>query len=81
MRQIQASEAKARFLQLLDDVEGGETVVVTRRGKPVATIHPAVRHDQERVNEAIARIYALRRRTKPVTAQELISARDEGRKR
>lgn len=35
MRQIQASEAKSRFLQLLDEVEQGETIVITRHGKPV----------------------------------------------
>lgn len=36
-----ASEASRRFSAVLDSVEHGETVVVTRAGKRVATIAPA----------------------------------------
>ena len=81
MRQIQASEAKTRFLQLLDDVERGDTLIITRHGRPIARMSPSADGDQERVDRAIARIRALRQRTRRVTAAELISARDEGRKR
>jgi len=35
---ITVSEAKARFSEILKRVEAGETVVVTRHGKPVARI-------------------------------------------
>ena len=38
MKTVQASTAKAQFSELLDDVERGETVVITRHGKPVARI-------------------------------------------
>jgi len=34
MRQIQASEAKARLAQLLDEVERGETVIITGTAMP-----------------------------------------------
>ena len=41
MRTIAATEFKARCLSILDDVaETGETVVVTKRGKPVAQLKP-----------------------------------------
>jgi len=41
MRTIPATEFKARCLSILDDVaETGETVVVTKRGKPVAQLKP-----------------------------------------
>jgi prevent-host-death family protein len=40
MREIQASEAKAHLPRLLDDVERGETLIITRHGKPVARIVP-----------------------------------------
>ena len=40
MKHIQSSEAKARFSELLDQVEQGETIVITRHGKPVARIVP-----------------------------------------
>ncbi len=34
------ADAKARLSELIDKVEAGETVEITRRGKPVATIAP-----------------------------------------
>lgn len=41
MRTIPAGRFKAECLRLLDDVaETGETIVVTKRGKPVARIAP-----------------------------------------
>lgn len=44
MREIPAGEFKAKCLKLLDEVaESGEGIVVTKRGKPVATITPPPR--------------------------------------
>lgn len=41
-RVVSATEFKAHCLQLLDEVnEGGGTITVTKRGKPVATVGPA----------------------------------------
>jgi len=40
-RAISASQFKARCLALLDDVaESGQTLVITKRGKPVARVEP-----------------------------------------
>ena len=40
-RTIPASEFKAKCLALLDEVaETGETIIVTKRGKPVARVEP-----------------------------------------
>ena len=39
-RSIPASEFKAKCLALLDDVADGESLVVTKRGKPVARVVP-----------------------------------------
>lgn len=36
--QVTISEAKAHFAELLKAAEAGETIVVTRHGKPVARI-------------------------------------------
>ncbi|KAB2860240.1 MAG: type II toxin-antitoxin system Phd/YefM family antitoxin [Bauldia sp.] len=42
MRRLSATEAARRFSDLLDTIERtGETVVVERRGRPVASITPA----------------------------------------
>jgi prevent-host-death family protein len=40
LRSVQASDAKARFAELLTDVERGETVIITRHGKAIATLQP-----------------------------------------
>ena len=80
MRQIQASEAKVHLPQLLDDVERGETLIITRHGRPIARIVPEVDRRQEEIDKALAAIRELRKRTGKITVGELLSARDEGRK-
>ena len=56
MREIQASDAKARLPELLDEVEGGETLIVTRRGRAIARIVPEVNRRQEEVDRALTSI-------------------------
>jgi len=41
-------EAKTKLAELLDRVESGETVTITRRGKPVAKLVPAGVDAEER---------------------------------
>ncbi|HEY7578005.1 MAG TPA: type II toxin-antitoxin system prevent-host-death family antitoxin [Acetobacteraceae bacterium] len=80
MREIQASAAKVHLPQLLDDVERGETIVITRHGRAIARIVPEAVRRQEEVDQAIAAIRALRRRTGKITVDELLSARHAGHK-
>ena len=40
-RQLTATEAKTKFLALLDDVENGEEIEITRHGRLVARLMPA----------------------------------------
>jgi len=80
MRRIQASKAKAHLPQLLDEVERGETLVITRHGRAIARIVPEVDRRQEEIDQAIASIRALRERNARVTVEELLSARVEGRR-
>jgi len=80
MREIQASEAKTHLLGLLDEVERGETVIITRRGRRIARIVPETDRRQEEVDAALASIETVRKRTGRITLGELLSARDEGRK-
>ena len=81
MRQIQASEAKTRFLQLLDDVERGDTLIITRHGRRIARLIPETEHRQAEIDEVLAAIKALPSRRQHLSAAKLIAARDEGRKR
>ena len=80
MREIQASEAKAHLASLLDEVERGETVVITRHGKPIARIVPEAHRRQEEIDRAIENIKALRLSAGKITLDELLSARHEGHK-
>ena len=41
MREVQATEAKARLSELLRSVELGESIVITRHGTAVAHLVPA----------------------------------------
>ncbi|HEX3660236.1 MAG TPA: type II toxin-antitoxin system prevent-host-death family antitoxin [Acidobacteriaceae bacterium] len=80
MRQVQASEAKTRFLQLLDEVEKGDSFLITRHGKPVARITPEADRRQAEIEQALADLRALPSRRHRLTVVEILSARDEGRK-
>lgn len=61
MREVGAFEAKNKFGTLLDWVEKGEEIVITRRGKVVARLVPgATGIDREAAARAIARILARR---------------------
>lgn len=80
MRQIGAFEAKNTLGTLLDLVEQGEEVVITRRGRPVARLVrevPAV--DREKARRAAARILERSKRHSlgGIPIRDLV---DEGRR-
>ena len=81
MREIQASEAKTHLPQILDEVERGETVVITRHGRAIARLVPEAERRQAEIDEAVEGIMALRKRLKgKVTLDEMLSAVHEGHK-
>lgn len=62
MKEIGAFEAKNKFGQLLDWVEAGDQVVITRRGKVVARLVPPVDHfDRQAALDAAQRILTRRK--------------------
>lgn len=79
MKTVQASEAKTHFLRILDDVERGDTVIITRHGKPVARISPQPEVEEQRTERAIEGMRALRQRIGKLSVDEILSARNEGR--
>lgn len=79
MKEIGAFEAKNWFGQLLDWVEAGEDVVITRRGKAVARlVPPGATPDRERGRRAAQRIREMRRGVK-LGGLSLRALIDEGR--
>ena len=82
MREIGAFEAKNTLGTLLDLVQQGEQVVITRHGKPVARLVPEIAtRDSSAAKAAVERIRArARTRTsRSVTVEEWTGFRDEGR--
>lgn len=79
METVHASEPKTHFLRILDRVEQGETVVITRHGKPIARISPEGEIDRDKVRRAVEEMRALRNKTGRLSIEEILSARDEGR--
>jgi prevent-host-death family protein len=80
MRSVGAYEAKTHLARLLDEVAGGETIVITKHGVPVAQLTPPLTTEHMDVDTAIKALQELRQRVKPldgITIRELI---DEGRR-
>jgi prevent-host-death family protein len=80
MTTVSAYEAKTHLPQLIRAAERGETVIITRHGKPVAQLGPVQDQRRQEVAEVIARMKRARARRATVTVEEILSARDEGRK-
>ena len=82
MKTLQFTDAKARLSEVLDEVEGGEVINITRHGKTVARIVRPEIDERERRWRAIEDIRAWKKtgRKTGITLKDLLSARNEGRK-
>jgi prevent-host-death family protein len=84
MREVGAFEAKTHLSELLVAVEAGESITITRRGKAVAVLSPVAdeaNHRMERRQEAFRALKRLRHQIDGTfTLEDILSARDEGRK-
>lgn len=79
MATIGSFEAKTKFSALLERVEKGEQILITRRGKQVARLMPIATTGKEKVSAAMERLRKLRKGT---TLGDLCwkELRDAGRK-
>ena len=68
---IAASEAKAKFSELLDRVQNGESFSITLHGEEAAKLVPAKRPGREEIQEAIARMKAGRSVLNPPGKEKL----------
>ena len=84
LREVAFSEAKTHLSGLLDEVERGATIVITRHGRPIARIVPESERRQEEIDEALADIERLakeiRERHGETTVEEILSSIHEGHK-
>jgi prevent-host-death family protein len=83
MDTITLFDAKNRLSALIDQVEEGQEVTITRRGKPVARLVP-VTPEGDTGRNAVEKLRALRQsiaaRGEMFTWDELKGYRDEGRR-
>lgn len=75
MRSISAREANQSFSRILREAENGDSIVVTRRGKPVAVLAPYGRPMSPERERAIERAVALMREGLPIGGRRF--TRDE----
>lgn len=80
-------DAKTHLSELVARAERGEEVVITRHNKPVAKLVPIAEVSPELVarrKQALAELQAIGRkmiaRGGPITVEEILQWRDEGRK-
>ena len=74
MTSVGSFEAKTHLPELLKRVEKGETILITRRGEPIAMLVPPPRESARDVQEVIEEMKALRRgnRLDGISIRELI---------
>ena len=76
--EYQAVDAKAKFAELLNEVERGRTVRITRHGKTIARVVPEAEVRAAEVAEAIERLKALRKEFGKAPLDEILASRHEG---
>ena len=74
MRAVTAREANQAFSRILKAAESGESVVITRRGEPVAIIAPYQASERDR-EHAIEHVVAMMRNGLPLGGRRF--SRDE----
>ena len=78
--EYEASEARAKWTELLDEVERGGAVRITRHGKTIARVVPEADRCAAEVAEAVERLRALRETCGKAPLDEILASRHEGHK-
>ncbi len=83
MEEVGTFDAKNRLSELLDKVERGEEVTITRRGRAIARLVPVgPKHDVAKAREAMHQLRTLAKEMNlgPFDWEEWKRYRDEGKK-
>ena len=80
MREVQVTVAKTRLDAILRDVERGESIAITRKGKKVAVLVPIEHEERIQSEKAMDRFMGLRSQWQPtgMSREEVLAARHEG---
>ncbi|AVT79122.1 type II toxin-antitoxin system Phd/YefM family antitoxin [Rhodopseudomonas sp. P1] len=81
MKHVSLADARANIAKLLDEVERGETVTISREGAGSFELAPPFDESRrEDARRAIEELKELRKKSGRATAEEIIAWRDEGRR-
>lgn len=84
MSEVGIYEAKTHFPKLIQRVQQGERITITKHGKPVADLVPTHGKDREAARRAWDDLMALREELRAqgvrVTRDEIIEWKNEGRR-
>lgn len=77
-------EAKTHFARLVARVGKGERITITKHGKPVAVLVSPEADNMERHRKAVEQLFKLRDELRQsgvkITREEIIAAKNEGRR-
>lgn len=81
MKHVSLADARANIAKLLDEVERGETVTISRDGGVQPPLAPPFDESRrEDARRAIEEIRELRKTAPRATVEEILAWRDEGRR-
>ena len=75
---VKVGEAKTHLSDLLAKVEAGEEVIIARGNEPIAKLS-RIRKEND-LDAVIAEVRVARARAKPVTTEEILAWKHEGRR-
>ena len=78
MLTVNLAHAKAHLSELLDKVEAGEAVIITRHGRPAAQLRSVARSRRPLPIDDLAAFRATMPGTRRPSAERLRAMRDEG---
>ena len=78
MYTVGAFEAKTHFSSLLEQVENGEQIIITKHGRAIAKLSPVEGASKESIRDAIQQIKKLQGQF--ILGLDWKELRDEGRK-
>jgi prevent-host-death family protein len=81
MKIIGAFDAKTHLSELLEQVAGGQSFLITKRGKPVAALSPVVTGKRQGPKETITAFRKeFAKSLKPFTLAEITALKENGRR-
>jgi prevent-host-death family protein len=80
MRIVGMFKTKTHLPELIKEVESGEELYITNRGKKVAFIIPVGKYYDPKSNDLFKKLNALKKRTRIGKADDIIELKNFGRK-